>query len=200
MSQTKCTGDGSCFEFFHYYLPFIIKKDFTCNCTLINCSNFHICKRKITQSIFNKCNGLCLDCFLKNSYDEFAFVKQNDNMENCPICGTNHFLYKLMNCDHYACSNCVFKLYYYDFGKLEDYPIIPSFPYDQCTSCEKDNCKCENYTPDGTHAYFENDDDPKWLSDPKIKEWKLKDDAFEEFCDHYIKKPSSNLCPLCNQT
>jgi hypothetical protein len=200
MLEEKCYG--YCFKGFEedFYLPFWIKEeDSKCGCTLIKCPNYDICKSEYPEFLISCFRGHCENCDTRRFSNNDHFTKKSDEKEECPICLENNYLYKLIECNHYLCGNCVHKLYYTNYGKLEDYPIRPPFPYNNCDKCEDGDCKCENYNEYGIHNYFENENDPKWLLDEKIQEWKKKDIFFKDFCKNYIKEPVSNECPFCRK-
>ncbi len=197
MSKNNCKGQ--CFKQFNTNLPFYIKKDDTnCDCTLIKCQNYHICKNELPEFLIDCFRGYCINCNLMQLSNN-DFYKKSLEKEECRICCENDYLYKMDTCNHYFCANCIHDIHYTNYGKLEDYPIPLDFPYNNCEKCEEGSCKCIDYNEDGIHTYFENEDDPKWLNDEKIQEWKKENDAFEEFCENYIEKPILNECPLCRK-
>jgi hypothetical protein len=187
-NNRDCT---QCFEKFYYNLPFWIKRKGyeNCPCVTRKCPNYDICKNEITELSFRDC---CDDCTCNGVYEK------TELKDECPICFENNFLYKLKECNHFLCGDCIHKLYFPDYGKLEDYPERPSFPYNHCETCG-DNCNCGNFDEDGNHNYFEHEDDPKWLDDEKIQEWKKRDDFFTFCCENFVKQPDSNTCPLCRK-
>ncbi len=192
---------GQCFEQFDHLLPFYVKKNLNCDCTLVKCRNYDICKSELPEFLIGCYRGYCLNCDMKrnSNNDVHIFTKKSEIKEECPVCLENNYIYKLMECNHYLCGDCIHNLYYTNYGKLEDYPIRPEFPYNDCQECEEGNCKCENYDKNGIHTYYENEDDPKWVDDEKIQEWKEGDSFFELYCKIHIKNPVSNQCPYCRK-
>ena len=201
MSKNNC--NGQCFEKFRGgsyelgNLPFYVKKNINCDCVLIKCFNYDICKNEVPEFLIHCFDGYCIDCYMKGNNKKF--IKKSEIKEECSVCLENNYLYKLMNCNHYLCGDCIHSSYYPNYGNLEDYPIRPSFPYNNCEECEEGNCKCVDYNEDGIHTYFENIDDPKWLNDEKIQEWKKEDDWFELYCKVNIEEPKLSECPFCRK-
>ncbi len=198
---------GQCFEQFDHLLPFYVKKNLNCDCTLVKCPNYDICKSELPEYLIGCYRGYCLNCDMKrnSNNDVNIFTKKSEIKEECPVCLENNYIYKLMECNHYLCGDCIHNLYYTNYGKLEDYPIRPEFPYNNCkkydeeeeTKCDCGNC--DDYNENGVHIYFENEDDPKWLDDEKIQKWKKEDDWFELFCKVHIDEPKLNHCPYCRK-
>ncbi len=199
-----------CFTQFESGLPFYIKNpESQCNCTLIKCPNYDICKNEVPEVELSCFNNQCISCYMKLGYNH-SFTKKSNIHETCELCLQKNILYKLINCEHYLCGNCINKLYYTNYGKLEDYPIRPKmpFPYEEkCKKCIEIMCTCENYDENGNHEYFDNKDNTKWLNDEKIQAWEKIQDIYEEelkeFCKNYVKIPRynniTNYCLLCNK-
>ena len=162
----------------------------------IKCPNYEICERNLfivndeTEVVegnldnhvvikLNKPNPVCWEC--GSFYSDVENEHQNkylsfiDSME-CSICFKTDRGVSFPNCLHYTCIPCHKRCF---FGPD---PVEPEFPY--CNDIKR--------------LYLSDQCNSIWLNDPKIKEYKLKDNKLEvDRMDQWERETNLRKCPLC---
>ncbi len=204
--------NGNCFEQVDCSLPFYKKRDGSmCDCTLKKCPYYIFCRNEIPEVIADCFGGNCASCDIvkvsaKSNHQEYTPLP-TDKEDECPCCMETKILYKLPMCSHTLCLECYRKLYFTDYGKLEDYPPYPEIPC-YCTGYvdngNKDGggqCEDDEYCCMRMKDFIENVDDEKWINDDAMLTYIAARDKYEAFCKTYIKEASSenSSCPLCRE-
>jgi hypothetical protein len=158
-----------------------------CDCELTKCKNYDICKNREMDEMLSIFGGFCMICEQRFGTCKYINLQKTEEEKRCRSCDKDKFLYKLPSCIHECCGDCIRDMFFIDYGKIEDYPEIPKFPYPPIGNEDDDD-------------YFDpevefNSDDEIWKNDKAIKEWKRKWKKVEKYATSKTGKRTE--CPFC---